>query len=144
MQVRVTNGDQLELSADGGFGLCLATAELEIEQVEITPATELCAMVPELTSNGEPVMVQAKLPNGTAIPGVYVPKLVEECVTVPAVTVPVPTLGELGPPVSCSVAVAFVLGANPTIDLAISPSGQSGIAPFPLEHIDFGELIPIG
>jgi hypothetical protein len=144
VQVQVTDGDQLELSADGGFGLCLATAELEIEQVEIIPAIEVCAMVPLLKSNGEPVLVQAELPNGTPIPNVYVPKLVEECVTVPAVTVPVPTVGELGAPVTCTVAVEFTLGPHPKIDLTITPPAQTGIDPFLLEDVDFGELIPIG
>jgi len=144
VQVQITNGDQLDVSASGGFELCLATAELEIEQVEITPATEVCAMVPLLKSNGEPVMVQAKLPNGTPIPGVYVPKFVEECVIVPAVSVPVPVLGELGAPVSCTVSAAFSLGADPKIDLTITPPTQTGIDSFTLEDAAFDELIPIG
>ena len=139
IHVGSVNGN-LSVSAESSLHVSLAVAQLELHDVEITPETVVCAMVPKLDSNGLPVFEQAVDSNGNPIPFVYYPVFVEECVTIPAVTVPVPELGELGPPTTFGCSVSFsVDSSGMTIAVDVAPPAASGIPAFTLE---LGDLVP--
>lgn len=125
-----TTGDGGQLNLSGAAsGLRVAFAQLEIEHVEIAPATTICTWVPKLDQHGLPVF--ESIPE----PPYAVPVFEEVCVTTPAVTMPVPTIGQLGEPVAIEAEVVIVAGAA---GLAITLTSTAGPT---LSHT-FDDLMP--